>query len=110
MDRTTIIEYVSKVTEFNELSEFMQDEDLDKALAAVVKLIEKPDVNAAIIPKLIVELQALSAKFGMLGSIYQTFKKGEAGSANYIKKNMYYSAKDNINSLVDALKYMVRYN
>ena len=105
-----IMELVSKVTEFNDLSEFMQDEDLDRAMAYIVMILAKPDVNAARIPKLIVELQAMSAKFGMLGQFYQTYRKGASGSPNYIKKNVYYSARDNIDRLVDALKYMVRYN
>lgn len=105
-----ILELVSKITEFNDLSEFMQDENLDKAMGYIVALMAKPDVNPARIPKLIVELQAMSAKFGMLGQYYQTYRKGTSGSTNYIKKNVYYSARDNIDRLVDALKYMVRYN
>ncbi len=42
----TSLDYINKITEFNDLHEFMNDEDLDEALAIVVKLLMKPDVPA----------------------------------------------------------------
>jgi len=71
---------ISDITEFNDLHDFMQDEHLDKALAIVVKLLMNPDVPSAKAPHLIMELQAN------------------------------YSVKESIDKLVDALKYVVRYN
>jgi len=59
-DKNTL-ELISSITEFNDLHEYMKDDQLDKALAIV-------------------------------------------------KKNIYYSAKESIDKLVDALKYVVRYN
>jgi hypothetical protein len=59
---------------------------------------------------LIIELQAMSTKFSMLASYYSTIAKDKAGTANNNKKNIYYSAKESIDKLVDALKYVVRYN
>jgi|SRR6478735_8719587 len=106
----TTAELISKVTEFNDISEFMQDEDLDKALAAIVDLIINADHLSVKAPILIVRLQAISAKMGLLSQYYTTLQKGAAGTENYKKKNVYYSARENIDKLVDALKYLVRYN
>jgi hypothetical protein len=108
-DRNTL-ELISSITEFNDLHEYMKDEQLDKALAIIVKLLLNPDVPAAKAPHLIIELQAMSTKFSMLASYYSTVAKDKAGTANNNKKNIYYSAKESIDKLVDALKYVVRYN
>jgi len=99
----TTVELLNKVNGFNEISEYMQDEELTKTLALVAKLISKPDVPASVGVELIVKLQAYSAKFAMLASWYTNVKKDERA-----KKNIYYSAKEATDRLVDALKYAVR--
>lgn len=110
MTEKNSLELISTITEFNDLHEFMQDEQLDRAMAIVVKLLMNPDVPAAKAPHLIIELQAMSTKFSILASVYATIAKDKAGTANNNKKNVYYSAKESIDKLVDALKYVVRYN
>jgi hypothetical protein len=109
-DDKNTLELISSITEFNDLHEYMKDEQLDKALAIIVKLLLNPDVPAAKAPHLIIELQAMSTKFSMLASYYSTVAKDKAGTTNNNKKNIYYSAKESIDKLVDALKYVVRYN
>lgn len=52
----------------------------------------------------------MSAKFGVMATWYTTVQKGPAGSSNNIKKNVYYTMKDSLDKLVDALKYVARYN
>lgn len=101
-----IFEQISVVTEFNDMSEQLQDKDLDEALAIVIKLIAKPDVPAAKAPELIVRLQALSAKFAMLKRYYMTFEKGTEAS---VKKNTYASMSEALDKVVDSLKYIARY-
>ena len=108
-DRNTL-QLISDITEFNDLHEYMQDEHLDKALAIVVKLLMNPDVPTAKAPMLIMELQAMSTKFAVMSSVYSTIAKDKAGTPNNNKKNVYYSVKESIDKLVDALKYVVRYN
>lgn len=84
----TPIELISRITEFNEIHDFMQDDELDKALATVVKLIVRAgDVPPQKIPPLIVELQALSTKFAILASYYANM--GKSGVKEVQKKNMY---------------------
>jgi hypothetical protein len=101
-----LIETISELTEFNDMKEFMNDRDLDYALDLMIKLIAKPDVPSSKAPDLIVKMQALSAKFSMLARFYTTFEKG---GENAKKKNVYYTAEEAINKLVDALKYSARY-
>ena len=108
-DKNTL-ELISDITEFNDIHEYMKDEQLDKAMAIVVKLLMNPDVPAAKAPQLIIELQAMSSKFGMLAAYYTTVAKDKAGTVNNNKKNIYYSVKESLDKLVDALKYVVRYN
>ena len=106
MTENNIFESISEVSEFNELSKYIKDPDLDEALAIVIKLIARPDVPAGKAPELIVRLQALSAKFAMLKRYYMTFEKGPEAS---MKKNTYASIAEAIDKVVDSLKYIARY-
>jgi hypothetical protein len=105
MNESTI-DQISALTEFNDMKEFMRDKDLDYALDLIIKLIAKPDVPSSKAPDLIIKMQALSAKFAMLSRYYTTFEKGGDNSK---KKNVYYTAEEAINRIVDALKYSARY-
>lgn len=105
-----IIDLINQVSEFADIHEFVADEGLDDALAAIVKIIAKPDIPPTQALTLIAKLQALSAKFGILATWYSTAAKGPTGSQNNIKKNLYFTLKDSLDKLVDALKYIVKYN
>ncbi len=100
-----VIEAVSEITEFNELSEYMQDPDLDAAMELIIKLIAKPDVPAAKAPEIITRLQAISAKLSIMARYYTTFEKGPEASK---KKNVYYTTAEAIDKLVAAIKYNMR--
>jgi hypothetical protein len=106
VESKSVIEQISEITEFNDISEFMQDKDLDKALELIIKLLTKPDVPSSKAPELIVTLQALSSKFSIMARFYTTFEKSQESSK---KKNVYYTAADSLDKLVDALKYSARY-
>ena len=99
------MELVSTVTEFNDLHDFMEDEQLDRALHLVVKLyMEKGRMNPAQAAAVIVELQALATKFAVLGTYYMTI--GKKGTEETHRKNVYMTLKDSITKLVDSLKYV----
>jgi hypothetical protein len=102
------LETISKITEFNDLTDFMQDEQLDRALDLVIKCIANPEIAATKAPRLIVELQAISAKFAVKAVEYATIKKDRAGTENNNRKNIYYSTKEALDLLVSALKYSAR--
>jgi len=50
-DKNTL-ELINSITEFNDLHEYMNDAQLDRALAVIVKLLLNPDVPAAKAPQL----------------------------------------------------------
>ena len=97
------IDLINQINDFNDLSEYMQDEEITQALIAIVKLIAKPDIPPDKAARLIVQIQAYSAKFAMLASWYANVKKDDRA-----KKNIYYSAREALDKLSDALKYTVR--
>ena len=99
-DKNTL-ELISSITEFNELHDYMKDDQLDKALAIVVKLLMNPDVPSAKAPYLIIELQAMSTKFSMMASVYSTIAKDKAGTVNNNKKNIYLENSNSMDILTE---------
>lgn len=97
------IDLLNKVSNFNEISEYMNDEEITKALTMIAKLIANPDIPPSKAAILIVQLQSYSAKFAMLAAWYANVKKDDRQ-----KKNIYYSAREAIDKLTDALKYTAR--
>lgn len=102
MNETTV-EILNKISQFNEISDYMNDQELTDTLVIISKLIANPDIPAAKLTITITKLQAMSAKFAMLASWYAHVKKDDRA-----KKNLYYSMKEATDKLVDALKYSVR--
>lgn len=92
--------------ELKTLAEKMDDDDLEEAIKLTLKIIKKPDVPASSAISLITQLQAISTRIGMTKVFYKTWGKSEP-DARY-KKDVYYTAQDAIDRLVDSLKYVVR--
>jgi hypothetical protein len=103
MENKSTADLLNEINQFNEISEYMQDSELTEALGVIAKLISNPDIPPAKAMLIITKLQSYSAKFAMLASWYSHVKKDERA-----KKNIYYSAKEALDKLVDALKYSVR--
>lgn len=103
------LQTVDRVAEFNAINDFMQDEQVDKALELVVKLITKPEIAAAKAPKVIVLLEALAAKFAILAMYYTQYEKGKAGSEESKRKSTYYTVEEAMHSLSAAVKYSAKY-
>jgi hypothetical protein len=99
----TTLELVNEVAEFSDISEIMNDDQLTDALGIIVKLMMNPDVPAQKAVGLIVQLEAYAAKFKMLASYYTNVKKDDRA-----KKNLYYSANEAVQRLVDSLKYSAK--
>lgn len=108
MSEKSILEYVSEVSEFNHLSDIVQDETLDKALGYVVMLTMKPDVPPAKAVPLIIQLQAYGAYFKTKANYYTNVEKGKVGTAENQKKNLYFTMSENMDNIVAALKYTLR--
>lgn len=103
-----ILDVVNRITELNDLSEFLGDQDFDEAMQLVIRLIMKPGIDPAAAQRLIVKLQALSTKYAVLAVTYSTIKRDKAGTPNNYKKNIYHSLKEALDKLCDALKYAAK--
>ncbi len=99
----TTIELINEVAEFADISEIMNDDQLTDALGIIVKLMMSPDIPAQKAVGLIVQLEAYAAKFKMLASYYTNVKKDDRA-----RKNLYYSANEAVQRLVDSLKYSAK--
>jgi hypothetical protein len=105
----SVIDWINEIAEFTDIHEFVKDKELDEALAIVVKIMMKPDIPSSQAPVLIAKLSALSAKFAVLATWYSTMAKDRSGTPNNIKKNIYYTMKEALDKIVDALKYVAKY-
>ena len=86
-----------------EIAEFMDDEELTTALTMIAKIIIKPDIHIQVASLEIVRLQAIAAKMALKATWMANVDK-----SNRAKKNIYYTAAESIDSLVSALKYLIR--
>jgi hypothetical protein len=98
-DRSTL----EQINGLAEIADFMQDEELTSALVMVAKIIIKPDIPLPVATIEIVRLQAIAAKMSLRATWMVNVDKGDRA-----KKNIYFTAAESINSLVAALKYIIR--
>lgn len=101
-----VIELIEQVAEINAASEMLQDEDVDKALAYIVSLMNDPNKPMNLAAPLIVKLTAMSVVFKLQAKMFQFRAKGNQDATN--KKNLYYSLSEGLELLAAALKYIVR--
>lgn len=103
----SITELVSEITEFNEISLYLQDEDVDAAMEKIINLIARPNVPLDKVGPLVVWLQALSVKFNLQGKYHMLYSTGEKEEKTR-KKNTYLALSDDLEKLANALKYLVK--
>ena len=94
---------LEQVNGLAEIAEYMDDEELTVALTMIAKIIIKPDIPIQVASLEIVRLQAIAAKMALKATWMANVDK-----CNRAKKNIYYTAAESINSLVSALKYLIR--
>lgn len=94
---------IDMVNGLSEIADYMQDEELTQALTFIAKIIIKPDIPLNVATVEIVRLQAIAAKMAFKATWMANVDKSDRG-----KKNLYYTAAESINSLVSALKYIIR--
>lgn len=99
----TTAETLNAVAEFAEISGYMNDPEFTQALETIVKIMANPDIPPHKAQALIVWCEAVAAKFAMLASYHAHIDKTDRA-----KKNMYYTGKECMQRLADALKYIVR--
>lgn len=99
-EETTTIDMLNGLSE---IADFMEDEELTKALVMISKLILKPDIPLNVATLEVVRLQAIAAKMSFKATWMVNVDKGDRA-----KKNIYFTAAEAINGLVAALKYIIR--
>lgn len=97
---TTTLE---QVNDLYEIAEFMQDEELTKALEFIAKLMFKPDIPLDVARVEIVRMQAIAAKMQMKATFMANVDK-----SNRAKKNQYFTAAAEIDKVVAALKFILK--
>lgn len=90
----------------DEVTQFLEDEDVNKVLNLVVQMIAGEIPEPSKIAAVCARLEAYAIKFRMSYSAYMSFKKGTT-EAN-MRKNHYKELYTGIDRLVDSLKYVVR--
>lgn len=105
-EERSVSELVSDITEFNDMKEILQDKDVDEAMDIVIKLIAKPNVPPGTAAALVVQVQALSAKFALLAKYYMIYKKDGEEAKN--KKNTFMTLTAELEKLANALKYLAK--
>lgn len=89
-----------------DIKDYMDDEDLSKALDLVVRVIANPNIPPQKVAVLCTQLEAYAIKFRLMFVGYMSYKKGTT-EAN-MKKNHYKELYTGLDRLVDSLKYLVK--
>ncbi len=97
---------VIEVYELNNISEFLKDDDVTRALALVVKLISKPEIPVKSATPLILKFSALSLKCRMQAKNYMLIDKTAENASQ--KKNLYLTFADALDEVVNSLKYITK--
>ena len=99
-----IWDVINEIDGFDETIGLMNEKEVGRSLELITRLMENPDVAPQKASPLIVECQALSAKFAVQATYYTTLAKGRAGTENNYKKQYYYTLSEQMYRLSIALK------
>ena len=94
---------LQEINDLYNIAEYMNDEELSKALEFIAKLILKPDIPLSIASVEIVRMQAIAAKLALQARWMTNIEKG-----NTAKKNIYYTTAAELDKVVASLKYLVK--
>lgn len=94
---------LEEINDLYEIAEYMEDKELTNALEFIAKVILKPDVPINIATTELVRLQAIAAKLAMRATWMANVDK-----SNRAKKNLYYTAAEQINLFCQTLKYYIK--
>ena len=94
---------LEEINDLYNIAEYMNDEELSKALEFIAKLILKPDIPLSIASVEIVRMQAIAAKLALQARWMTNVEKG-----NPAKKNIYYTTAAELDKIVASLKYLVK--
>lgn len=101
-----IEELLANVTELSNISELLDDENVNQTLAHVVSLMSNPNVPASVAAPLVVKLEAMGFAFNLKAKNYMLLDKSAVNASQ--KKNLYLSLAQGCTDLAGALKYVIR--
>jgi len=94
---------LQQVNDLWEVSEFMEDKELTVALEFIAKIILNPDIPPQVILPELMKMQGIAAKLALRASWLTNVDK-----SNRAKKNIYYTAAEQVDKLCQTLKYALR--
>jgi hypothetical protein len=94
---------LEQVNDLYEIAEYMDDPELTQALEFIAKVIFKPDVPFQVVTTELVRLQAIAAKLSLKATWMANVDK-----SNRAKKNIYYTAAEQIDKVCSSLKYLTK--
>lgn len=106
LTRAEVRDILEQVPTLIKLANELDDENFERSLVYVVKLLQRPDIDISSAQFAIVHLEALAVSLSMEAVYYKTYGRGGPDERN--RKDVYYSARDSIRHLVDSLKYIIR--
>lgn len=109
-EEKSLLEFVSDFQrELDEIHLYFMDDDIDEALATIIKLIARPNVPPQVAAPLIVKLQALSSKFALEAKYYMLYGNDETTKEEKTrKKNTLMTLSAELEKLSNACKYLVK--
>lgn len=102
------LEHLSNIQDLVDLHEFMGDDDLAEAMDLAIKCIAKPDIPTAVARTALLKMQGLAFQFRMQAATYTYIHKGQGGSKENIKKNVYFAVSEQCHELAQTLKYLAK--
>lgn len=103
-----MLEYVSKLQDLVDLYDFIDSEDLAEAMDLAVKCIAKPDMPPSVARTALLKMQGFAFQFRMQAATFTYVHKGNAGTQENVKKNVYFAAAEQCHDLAQTLKYLAR--
>ena len=94
---------LEEISDLYEIAEYMDDKELTSALEFIAKTILKPEIPMDIVVSELVRMQAIGAKTAMKATWMANVDKSDRA-----KKNLYYTAAEQINLFCQTLKYYIK--
>ena len=91
------------INDMYKISQHMSDDQLTEALEFVAKVILNPDIPQDVIRVELVRMQGIAMKLSLMASWYTNVDKTDRA-----KKNIYYTAAEQLNLLCQTLKYYIK--
>ena len=94
---------LEQINDLYKIADYMDDDELTRALEFVAQVILSKDIPVQNLSVHLVKLQAIGFKMAMQATWLANVDKGDRA-----RKNLYYTASEQINNLCQAIKYSLK--